>query len=305
MKRKLYLSLLGLGCALILKAQDPEPAIAKVHYIFKHVNDSSDKSKFLRDEVVTYLGQGSSYYTSYSSVRAEEDMKKQLDAPDFDGKLILTKNTTAINASLLINQHSQSMLEIQRVASDNLSISEEFPKQDWQILDQTKEIGDYLCQKAVCEFKGRKYSAWFTTELPFTGGPWKLNGLPGLILSAADSTGSVSFEYAGFDKLATQDFLIQPPANAVKSSKKEAAKLLEAFTANPNAYMQAKRASQSSGISSTNTPGGATIVISGSGQGGNKSAGAIDPSRIKSMTIKNNDNYQPSKLTNNPIELKP
>lgn len=303
MKRKIYLSLMGLSCAFMLQAQDAERAVAKVHYLFKHVNDSTEKDKFLRDEVVTYLGQGSSYYSSYSSNRAQEDMKKQLEAPDFDGKLVISKNTTAINQYLLINQQQQSMQEIQQIATDHLSIPDSYPQQDWEILEETKDIGGYSCQKAVCNFKGRKYTAWFTTELPFSAGPWKLTGLPGLILSAADETGSVSFEYAGFDTLADQEVWVQAPANTVKSNRKEATKLMEAFKANPNAYIQAKHSGGAGGITTTSAGNSTTVIVRGSS--GAAQTPAIDMSKIKSMTVKNNDDYAPSKVTNNPIELKP
>lgn len=53
----------------------------------------------------------------------------------------------------------------------------------WQLLSETKKISGYECQKALMEHYGRKYYAYFTTELGFTyGGPWKFDGLPGVIL---------------------------------------------------------------------------------------------------------------------------
>lgn len=54
----------------------------------------------------------------------------------------------------------------------------------WQIIpNQDSTILGYRCQKATAEFKGRKYIAYFNSEINFYGGPWKFDGLPGLILA--------------------------------------------------------------------------------------------------------------------------
>ncbi len=57
----------------------------------------------------------------------------------------------------------------------------------WQV-DTTgsKKIGDLTCKRAVGEFRGRTYEVWFSEEIPVNSGPWKLWGLPGLILEVQD-----------------------------------------------------------------------------------------------------------------------
>ena len=62
-------------------------------------------------------------------------------------------------------------------------IKEDFGLFEWQIIGDTKTILGYECKKAVSQFRGRLYEAYFTTELNFKSGPWKFHGLPGLILS--------------------------------------------------------------------------------------------------------------------------
>ena len=64
------------------------------------------------------------------------------------------------------------------------SLEEELPKIVWEISKEHKKIAGYDCIKATASLYGRKWEAWFTKRIPVQFGPWKLNGLPGLILEA-------------------------------------------------------------------------------------------------------------------------
>lgn len=75
--------------------------------------------------------------------------------------------------------------------------TEERPQ--WVLSDDTATVLSYVCRKAVCRFKGREWMAWFTPEIPSSEGPWKLFGLPGLILKAEDSEGHYIFECTGIE----------------------------------------------------------------------------------------------------------
>lgn len=76
----------------------------------------------------------------------------------------------------------------------NATCAEGFPLQKWKMKEETKMICNYRCQKAVCHFRGRDFTAWFTSDIPIIYGPWKFGGLPGLILRLSDSAGEYTFE---------------------------------------------------------------------------------------------------------------
>lgn len=71
----------------------------------------------------------------------------------------------------------------------------------WTITNDTVTIFNYKCFKAKTTFRGRTWIAWFTREIPVSRGPWKLSGLPGLILRASDSDNHYVFEFAGVSKI--------------------------------------------------------------------------------------------------------
>ena len=58
------------------------------------------------------------------------------------------------------------------------------PEIDWTVLDDTTTIGGFRCQKATAIFRGVEWHAWYTEEIPSSAGPWRLRGLPGLIVKA-------------------------------------------------------------------------------------------------------------------------
>jgi GLPGLI family protein len=58
----------------------------------------------------------------------------------------------------------------------------------WKISDSTKTIGKIDCKLATTNFRGRLYFAWYSLNIPSYWGPWKLHGLPGLIVEVYDST---------------------------------------------------------------------------------------------------------------------
>jgi GLPGLI family protein len=53
---------------------------------------------------------------------------------------------------------------------------------NWKIIPGTKTILGYKCKIAKGNFRGRDYSAYFCPEIPVSDGPFKFQGLPGLIL---------------------------------------------------------------------------------------------------------------------------
>lgn len=59
---------------------------------------------------------------------------------------------------------------------------EKLPLFNWIAHNETKTILGYTCVKATTSFRGREYIAWFTRELPFKAAPWKIHGLPGVVL---------------------------------------------------------------------------------------------------------------------------
>ena len=99
----------------------------------------------------------------------------------------------------------------------------------WKITIEKRKINNHECIKALTSFKGRDYEVWITMDFPTFFGPWKLNGLPGLILEAHDNKNEVFFE--AIEIISTDKSLASLPTNLeITSSKDYNKKLTEYLT---------------------------------------------------------------------------
>ena len=86
---------------------------------------------------------------------------------------------------------------------------------NWQLFSDTLKIKNYVCNKATTSNEGRKYTAWYTPEIPISDGPYKFWGLPGLILKIYDSENHYTFTLESFEKYEGKQYDI--PFGTIKS----------------------------------------------------------------------------------------
>ena len=77
---------------------------------------------------------------------------------------------------------------------------EDIPQIDWHLVPGDTTLLGYQCQKATCKFRGRDWTVYYTMDIPISEGPWKLCGLPGLVLYARESLCEYTFSCAGIEK---------------------------------------------------------------------------------------------------------
>jgi GLPGLI family protein len=77
---------------------------------------------------------------------------------------------------------------------------------NWEMFSETKLVGDYNCLKAKTKIHDVDYTVWYTLEIPLVFGPWKLRGLPGLILEAYDST---NYYHISAEKIIFKDYCVE------------------------------------------------------------------------------------------------
>ncbi|MDF2832310.1 GLPGLI family protein [Chryseobacterium indoltheticum] len=102
-------------------------------------------------------------------------------------------------------------------------VKEELTKSKWEISNTTKKISGFNCQKAVTNYKGRKWEAWFTSDIPLSKGPYIFDGLPGLIVLISDIKNNFIFELTSIKN--QNSSLIFYEGNAILVNPKQLKKL--------------------------------------------------------------------------------
>lgn len=107
----------------------------------------------------------------------------------------------------------------------------------WTIQPQKKKILEQECQKATTTFGGRNYTVWFAPAIPINAGPWKLNGLPGIILAANDEKNEIEFICTKITMPEENAPLITASKNATVLSAEKFNKTKKMFAEDPQAFL--------------------------------------------------------------------
>lgn len=66
-------------------------------------------------------------------------------------------------------------------------INDSYPDLQWELLPEKKIVDGLECKKAVTKYRGKIWEVWYAPSITLPYGPWKLHGLPGIIVEANDS----------------------------------------------------------------------------------------------------------------------
>jgi GLPGLI family protein len=241
MKRQIttFLFLLIFISSQPLFAQKNELALASISYEFVHVTDTNNRDMPRKEEMIVYLGQYASVYKSLTLAKRMEEAQlrmKEMGVSQGPGRVnsIRISSPNISNEELYLFPRESRLAILDKISDTDYVIDLKFPEIAWEMGEETKEIGGYLCQQAFGSFGGRQYTVWFAPDLPFSFGPWKLHGLPGLILQAEDSKQEVFFNFLSFDQVGEEtEVAVALPLNSVRTNPKDFAKAKEAFQKNP------------------------------------------------------------------------
>ena len=145
-------------------------------------------------------------FTKSKSVYKEVQELDAPNAPSSNGVMIMVQGSNGSNDVLYKNISENRMANKKELMGKVFLIRDNLVAYDWELMGETKNIGNYTCYKAKFEIeeediqinmidgevkeekvtKKRTLVAWYTPEVPISNGPSNYGGLPGLILEVND-----------------------------------------------------------------------------------------------------------------------
>lgn len=204
MKKQVFITLLSFFYSLSGLAQQNDYARLVVNYASKF-KFRQENPKLFEDEQILEIGTHySAYYGLWNTRRT--DIKDSITARGGSyGEIMQALDQIGYPLSrqdyaVYKNYPQKGKLTYTDVVFKKFRYTETMEKPVWKILPGDTLIYKYSCQKAQTVYRGRTWTVWFTSSIPISDGPWKLHGLPGLILTAQDSIGDFSFRCIGLQK---------------------------------------------------------------------------------------------------------
>jgi len=204
----------------------------KITYNLTYNLDSTSLEKPKSELMILYFGDNLSLFSSRAKTLANP--------------IVVRGNSGHTSRSALTKFHYEILKDIR---TDKLYYTLQIPKMqdqfyyiqnknlfNWNILEETKQIKGYKVQKATTSFAGRNYIAWFSPEIPIAEGPYKFNGLPGLILEISDTANDYVFEFIGLEKKSPKLPYKINLKQYVKTEKEELLDLWHRYRSDPFTY---------------------------------------------------------------------
>lgn len=209
--------------SLAVQATAQEPVIDRAHMkcLYRYVYTFDTLKNELRDDLLILqigkeVSKCYSYYTFQSdSLQRTPDgakvwselFRRAIEKDGIYGDFPHVRMSTYVYK----NYPTGQMTITDRISLQDYCYVDSLHTQTWTMGDSTREVLGYTCQQATADFRGRRWTAWFATDIPISDGPWKLGGLPGLILEAYDEGQQHVFTAVGLERVKDELIIFNRP----------------------------------------------------------------------------------------------
>lgn len=172
-----------------------------VIYKLRWKSDTNNPEYSRTSEMYLFLGKKISLFQSKNTYITDTIFKsiKNIDQMRAYGRNP-NNPIAAFHYKIYKNYPYKKLSFIEHVPSSTFLYEEELNIFNWQLHPDTSTINGHLCQKATMSYAGRNYTSWFCHQIPYSDGPYKFTGLPGLIVKIYDDRQHYVFELKSIEK---------------------------------------------------------------------------------------------------------
>ena len=235
-----------------------------IQYDFRYITDTIAKTYTAPESYILYKVRDTSYFWNQNRLYNDSllhgfEEKYPFNSNKMHDKKYMDKHMNRFNSELapLIKKGNSNLRVLKLTNQDSTLVILDgaglrpYHKQSmnptWAIQNDQDTVHGMHCLKANIEYGGRYYTAWFTTEVPLSEGPYVFQGLPGLIIKVVDDENWYEFTLSKMNLQPVRrhfkiDFITEPywqkPISRVDFIKestmmKENPKLLGILNASP------------------------------------------------------------------------
>lgn len=180
----------------------------RVTYQFRFIPDTTNRNYFSRDSFYLFINTEKSLFLSINKfyndsilISSTKDNLLQSQAEILTNLNYVTPRIKPIKNSYTVEKslHVNEIKVMDNIALDVFFYNETFKNFSWQLSNTYEVFKGVSFPIAYVSFRGRKYKALYANEIPYSDGPYKFYGLPGLIVKISDEKEEVIFEMEGIE----------------------------------------------------------------------------------------------------------
>ncbi len=224
-------------------------------YDYRWCNDTAGnfEDNLTSDRMLLQIARnGITKFSSYKNLTVDSILMKMSEDQVVDA-ILERKLSNGDFMTIFKNYPDGKLTQTDKVCMDWFRYEEDIPELEWELTDSVMNVLGYDCHSAKCNFRGREWTVFYAEEIPVMEGPWKLHGLPGLIMKASDKKGEYVFECIGIKSNASRPITIyKVPYNHTSRLKYYDAK--HQFDINPFGFYETVTGNHVNVVDETGTP---------------------------------------------------
>jgi GLPGLI family protein len=209
-----------------------EPVDLMITYSLDFKEDTLNLYYTRHEKMVLFIGENTSKFLSWNMYKIDTILRGISNFEELQALYLNERPNPKLFYMIFKNYPPGAITYIEHIPSNTFRYKEELDIFSWELHPETDTISGHFVQKATTKYGGRKWVAWFCSDIPYSDGPYKFSGLPGLILSVYDTREHYVFKMQIIEKPAEELMIDLTEKDFVEVSKQEFFKAKDSFYGN-------------------------------------------------------------------------